>query len=122
MKRDMDLARSILKQIEEQPLPEIQSGVNIHVEGYDFYDVSYHILILKEAGLIEAYSDSGMQGKEVWRAKRLTWAGHEFLEVSRDDTRWKKAKEEVTGKVGGMVVEIFKQILLASAKAAVFGP
>ncbi len=58
----------------------------------------------------------------MWRAKRLTWEGREFLEESRDNTRWKKAKEEVTGKVGGMVFEIFKQFLSDSAKFAVFRP
>ena len=57
----------------------------------------------------------------MWRAKRLTWAGHEFLEASRDDTRWEKAKEEVTGKVGGMVFEILKQVLIETARTSVFG-
>jgi hypothetical protein len=52
----------------------------------------------------------------------LTWKGHEFLEASRDDTRWKQAKETVVKKAGGVVFELLKEVLIEGAKRTLFGP
>ena len=47
-------------------------------------------MLLDEAGLIEAIDLSSRNGP-AWLPQRLTWAGHEFIEASRDESRWHKA-------------------------------
>lgn len=98
MKRDMDLVRKILVAIEEYPEP--RGGVPLTFEGYSDQDVSYHVKLLAEHGLIEAI-DCSTRGEFEWIAKSLVWDGHDFIEAIRDDTRWSKAKKWVadTGKV-----------------------
>jgi hypothetical protein len=45
---------------------------------------------------------------------RLTWLGHEFLEASREPSRWEKAKE-ISRKAGGltvgMMLDVLKQLM-----------
>ena len=60
MKRDMDLARQILLKIEEYPDPT--GWVDIIIEGYSDQEISYHIKLLYQAKLIEAYDGSDPVG------------------------------------------------------------
>lgn len=91
MKRDMDLVRTILLEIEahEDPL----KPVPLQAPGYSPQQISYHVKLLSEAGLIEAHKAGGM-GTVHWFAMSLTWRGHEFLEATRSDTIWQKVKAE----------------------------
>jgi hypothetical protein len=113
MKRDMDLARLILFEIEKQPYTG--KWVEINIDKYDPEEITYHILLLVEAGLIEADNLSDLSGVD-WKPKRLTWEGHEFLDAARDDTRWNQAKVTM-GKIGGFVFEIGKQVLIDLIKS-----
>ncbi len=49
----------------------------------------------------------------------LTWDGHEFLELARNETRWNKAKDIMVNYVGGFVFDILKQLLITLAKEAI---
>jgi hypothetical protein len=53
--------------------------------------------------------------------KGLTWTGHEFLEASRDDSRWNKAKKIITEKTGSFSFEILKSILMDLMRGAISG-
>jgi hypothetical protein len=117
MKRDMHLIRNIVLHIENQSLEE--RGSRIEIEGYSNEIISFHIMLLDEAGLVKGDDMSGMTDIE-WFADRLTWAGYEFLEASRDDKMWKKAIETITSKGGGLVFEVLKQLLISFTKEAVF--
>lgn len=110
MKRDMDLIRKILLAIEAHAEP-YSWEVPIEIEGYSDKEVSYHIKLLLEAGLIEA---RGLKGTGVitWAINGLTWAGHEFLEASRDDSRWGKVKRLVIEKTGSLSFEVLKTGLI----------
>jgi len=63
MKRDMDLARQILFEIEKLP-----HGYDVifqpEIEGHSFEAVSYHIMLLTQAGYIE-----GEEAPDGWHAK-----------------------------------------------------
>jgi len=37
---------------------------------------------------------------------RLTWRGHEFLDTSRSDSLWDKAKSTVLNKTGGLAFDV----------------
>ena len=93
MKRDMDLARRILQAVESS-----DGDPREYVE-LDFVDeqpknfVSYHVVLLAEAGLIEAQDlvTYGYDGYK-WMPKRLTSAGHDFLDAARHEENWNEGK------------------------------
>ena len=95
MKRDLNLARLILLKAEDCEDPwGLQDPLEI--DGYNNNQISYHIKLLHQAGLIEGSDCSGC-GPDgfVWIVDRLTWRGHDFLDASKDDTMWNKAKDTV---------------------------
>jgi len=108
MKRDMDLARQILFRIEQQQA--WGGNINLDFENYSPEFVNYHVLLLHEAGLISAIDASSHSGIH-WIPQRLTWEGHEFLDAARDETRWRKVKEIMSG-TGGFVLEVAKGLLI----------
>ncbi len=108
MKRDMDLVRQILLEIEASQ--ETLGVVELEIKGYSPDVVSYHVRALDEAGLVEAKDMSGM-GEIDWRPMRLTWEGHEFLEAARDDGLWQKAKQKIGTAAGGVTFDILKSVL-----------
>ena len=93
MKRDMDLARAILIEIEKKPYD--MDCHDIKIDGYSQDTITYHVMLMNEAGLIEALDLSSNSGSE-WKPKRLTWKGHEFLDASRNDTIWNQAKKKIS--------------------------
>jgi hypothetical protein len=51
-----------------------------------------------------------------WWPGNLTWQGHEFLDASRDESFWNKAKGKLAGVTGGIGFELLKAVLLSQAK------
>jgi len=112
MKRSMDLVRIILMVYEATPkdsdvwcwneIPEIP--------GFHKEEIEYHIAIMRDVGLLHTNCITIPDRGEMPLGIRMTWEGHDFLEASRDETRWKKAKE-TAGKVGVFTLDILKQIL-----------
>lgn len=118
MKRDMDLVRSILLELEKHP--HVSTRMDLNIEGYSPDEVSYHVKILDQAGLINAVADANPPFDPTWVPISLTWEGHEFLDAAKDDTRWNRAKGIMKEKGGGMVFEVLKSVLVEMAKAAAF--
>lgn len=116
MKRDIDLIRKILLELESQSIEERSS--DIHIDGYDDQVISYHIMLLDEAGLVRGI-DASSPSDIYWFADRLTWDGYEFLEASKDDKIWKKAIDLVTAKGGGLVFDVLKHVLISLMKDAI---
>lgn len=118
MKRDMELARKILFALEECESAWGPGG-DLHIDGYSDQDVAYHVKMLSQAGLIEA-RDVSCLGPDgfCWMPGSLTWQGHEFLEASRDDTRWNVTKKKVQDAGGGIVFSVLKDALIEAAKSA----
>lgn len=109
MKRDMELVRKILLAVEEAE--DIEGGIQPEIEGYSDAQVTYHSGLLYNAGLITAMDASSMDGP-AYIITGLTWEGHDFLEAARNETVWKKAKEIIKNKGGGMTLDILKQLLM----------
>jgi len=109
MKRDLDLIRQILFSIESSQTDPLE-WVNICVDGRSEKEISYHIWLLVDAGLIEGIDCSTMDGFE-WKAKRLTWDGHEFLQSIKNDNIWNKAKENVLKPSASWTFGILKEFL-----------
>jgi hypothetical protein len=117
MKRDMDLCRKILRYVEGLP-----RGV-FGIESEDLADVdsdqdmiNYHVKLLTQAGFLDS---SGGSVNGIPLIKGLTWEGHEFLEKTRDDGIWDKAKKVVTEKTGGVAIDLLYSVLTDLLKKAI---
>ena len=106
MKRNMDLCRDILFKV------EAGDGLLVEVSHNDFKNVSQdhffeHVRLLGEANLLDVSAMSMGEGQSL----RLTWDGHEFLDLARSDTVWRKALQGI-GKQGvGPAFEILREFL-----------
>ncbi|AOX08661.1 hypothetical protein Q5O_09755 [Pseudomonas putida JB] len=108
MKLDKELVREILLAVEAYD--EAQGWMELTIEGRTAKDVSYHVMLLDEAGLLSGISLGGLNHFE-WQPRRLTYKGHEFLDTVRDPEVWRRTKEgaEKAGVAGlGMLVELGK--------------
>lgn len=113
MKRDMNLVREILLQIENSTNPTIR---NIRTpKGNSSDEVYYHLDLLNDAGLIEARFVKSFSGKSL-RSVRLTWNGHEFLEAIRPDRVWKQVMERLKEFGDSAPIEIIKDLAVEAAK------
>jgi hypothetical protein len=108
MKRDMELVRLILIEIEKQP--KYQPIIDLAINGYTPEEINYHIMLMREAELIVA-TDISANDKLDWIIDRLTWQGYEFLEASKNTDAWNRTKE-IMAKSGGFVFEVAKSILI----------
>jgi uncharacterized protein DUF2513 len=118
LKRDMDLVRRILIEIEERN--DFDDPYVPEIEGKTEHEIFYHIKIMHEAGLIEASNWSGDGGPH-WLAKSLTNTGHDFLDAARNENLWAKAKSKVLSSGGVLTIEALKIGLAMAVQNAVTG-
>jgi len=100
MVRNWDTVRAILLKLEAVETAHTTLTLD-QVDGIDPQEVGYHMMLLNEAGLIEAKilkSSSGDGAIATALARRLTWQGHEFLDKIRDPSMWGKIKAKVKEK------------------------
>lgn len=102
MKRDMDLIRKMMLQVEESTSP---NGCGIDIRGYIPQEMYYNAKLAQEAGLIEATFAGDYSTVHVLR---LTYDGHEFLDAARNDTLWVKAKDMAAKNAGAVTLEALK--------------
>jgi len=93
MKRDMDLLRQILLQIEEFD-QGFGGDVEIEIEGCEPHVLAEHLRLLTEAGLTEgeAIPDESSNFDHIIPT-RLTCSGHDFVDSVRDLEIWRRTKE-----------------------------
>lgn len=83
----------------------------LDIEGFSKDEVRYHITLLADAGYVKSFETA--VGAYI---ERLTWDGHEFLDLSRDQSIWKKGTMMLHDKGIGLTVDILKPFLLSLAK------
>ena len=110
MKRDMDLIRKMLLEIESHA-----SGwaPNLEIEGYTPDQIGYHSYLIIDAGLAtgDDLTDTVSCGPE-WKIRSLTAAGHDFTESARNEFVWNEVQEAVKKK--GFVsvgLDVLKKLL-----------
>jgi len=106
VKRDIDFLRRILL--------DLESGSSVHDAGEDLQTLHYHIQLLDDVGLIVA--DELVPGQ--WWPERITWAGHEFLDLARNDISWNRTKSNVASKVGSAPFAIVQELLARDLRSA----
>lgn len=117
MKRDMDLVRKLLFELEKKG-HIIAASDTMVIEGEDYDDrtIEYHLRILADSSFVAAeYTSSGYISHY-----RLTWQGHEFVESIRDDTRWSQLKE-ASAKAGAASIDAIAKAALGTAIKLIFG-
>jgi DNA-binding transcriptional ArsR family regulator len=99
MVRNWDTVRTILLKLEAAETAHTTVTLN-QVDGIAPQEVGYHMMLLKDAGLIEAniLESSTDDAIAMALARRLTWEGHEFLDKIRDPSLWGKIKSMVKEK------------------------
>lgn len=97
MVRDWELIRKILTIVEQKETTHLSLTPD-SIDGYESTIVSYHIYIMKEAGLIEAKCHKPSNASITCFAFSLTWNGHEFLDKIRDESVWTKVKSTIKDK------------------------
>jgi len=119
MKRDMDLCRKILRCVEGFPhgIFALETADIPDTNNLEQDIVNYHVKLLSQAGFL----DTGSSARGASLIKGLTWEGHEFLEKSRDDGIWEKAKKVVTEKTGGVAIELLSTVMTDLLKKAISG-
>jgi hypothetical protein len=117
VKRDKDLIRKLVLAIEDAPSGYAPN--DLAIEGYTPEQIDYHAYLIVDAGLAEGERVDHMQsvGPEVM-LRNLTWAGHEFADASRDETRWKKAMGIVQEKSGSVSISVLTELLKSLMKGA----
>lgn len=117
MRRDLDLVRRILLDLERRgDHPEASSGwSNLVEDGFEIDSIQFHVQLMNDAGLIQA--DEIVPGQ--WWPERITWAGYEFLDAARNDALWRQAKRRVERSVGSAPFEIVRELLESMAKEGV---
>lgn len=113
MKRDMDLVRQLLLNIEEAVDYEPIRSRDIALDGYSAEQIGYHLGILADGELVDVI-DTRTHDSKMFSCfvKGITWQGHEFLDSVRDDGVWKHTSEKLK-PFGSASLEIVKSVAIA---------
>ena len=125
-KRDMDLIRELLLQIEDgktafettsteeaEFLGGIESAASMDQEAAD--RLRYHLDLLENGGLAEIHRAGG----GIYYVEKITWKGQEYLASVRDPEVWQKPKAAAKQAGAGtldLVCGIAKEIAKAEVK------
>jgi hypothetical protein len=118
MRLDADLVRTVLMKTAELPFDGCVH--EIEIDGCSDEALNYHIMILDQAGLLEALDLTTTDGI-CWRPKYLTYEGNEFLSAAERDTVWNKAKTMAMSGAKTASLEALKTALAATMKAMITG-
>ena len=108
MKRDIGLIKEILIEIEESNAPS--DIIEIDIPDRSQEEISYHIMLMYQAGLLEADDVSGTNSYK-WIPISLTWHGHEFLDAVRNDTVWSALTKKLKEQGGNVPFEVIQRWL-----------
>lgn len=117
MKRDMDLIRDILLQIEKQDI-NMSQYEPIAVEGHTPMEVMQHVKLMEQRGLVK---DCLYDFACNTCVRTITWEGYDYLELIRQDTIWSKIKKTIAEKGLAITVGTIKTIATAFITAAAEG-
>jgi Hypothetical protein (DUF2513) len=115
--RDMELIRELLLKLENLLTPPEVAVLTGHepelaIDGYSGDQIAYHLVLLREAGLIECPGPQPALGVTF---ERLSWRGHDFLDSVRNPETWARTKEGAR-KIGNWSIGLLSDMAKAYAK------
>ena len=123
MKRDMDLIRALLLEIESWPPGARVPSTRIVIEPYTEEQIRYHAELLHDAGffggVLAVHRASGDRPVIVGR---LTWCGHEFVDATRSDVVWAAVKERAIPVEGSVNMELLLELVSAISRSMMWLP
>ncbi|MEM5663385.1 DUF2513 domain-containing protein [Bacillus cereus] len=120
MKRNMELVRNILIQIEEHNPRTVVKVIMEENDQFTEDEIDYHLKLMVDAGLIDGQAKRVMGGGLMVNVRGLTWQGHDFLDAARNDKVWEKAEATAQDKgmdLSSLPLDIVKDLLVESTKA-----
>ena len=109
MKRDMDLIRLVILDVEGED--------DVDLGQYSPEQVSYHRWLVLDAGLANGSDVTGMGNSNRHAILTgLTWTGHDFIDAARDETIWRKAQKTIAEKAGTAAFKVLMDLLIVLAK------
>jgi hypothetical protein len=112
MKRNMDLIRLILLNVEGEE--------SVDLSAYNGEQVNYHTKLLYDAGFIDGVDASTISGWEILDPT-LTWEGHDFLDVARNENVWSESMRQIGKGIGTASLDVIKTVLAAVATQMLTG-
>ncbi len=106
MRKDLDLIRLILMEVEGETPVDLSS--------YSTDQVNFHKALIREGGLAEGIvnyptgKDSQPDIPDLAILTRLTWDGHEFIDKAKSEKTWVKAKELIQRNGATLSLEAMK--------------
>ena len=114
MKRDMELIRAILLEVEKSEYGYFRDKLKIN--GYTEEEIGYHSYLIIEAGLADGPNCTVMGSKSPEaEVTSLTWEGHDFLDAVKNENVWNKSKEKLK-KVGSASLSVVKDVAVSVLK------
>jgi len=131
MKRDLDLMRDLLIQVEEALIDDNSRYANpwrmFSSPGKLSEVVNYHVRLLLERGLfypesikLDGQDEAGRPAAK-FLPDALTDQGHDFLGLIRDDSIWQKTKDKLVKISGSTALDVVGEIAKRLALGIVFG-
>ena len=116
MKRDFELIRNLLNQLED--LPACTSVSELNAEGFSSQEIMEHVELLLDADFLRGKIIPSTDGKpQKYLIHRITWAGHEFIALAKNDTMWKSALEQIKKAGSAVTIGMLQMILTATLKS-----
>lgn len=116
MTRDMELVRQILVAVEARN--DCFTFEELSIEGHEPPEVSGHLEMMAEAGYVEVEDLTTMgSGYRKLCPRRLTWAGHDFLDSVRNESVWTDVKRKIATQGGSLPFEVIKALAVSTVKA-----
>jgi Hypothetical protein (DUF2513) len=112
MKRDMDLVRNLLLEIEEWDDSPGERTLGKRNEGISEQKIYDHLEIMAEAGLI-----IGMRTAGAYYPDRITWNGYDFLDAVRNESTWQRTQDKIKSSFGTLPFDMVKAVAIEIAKA-----
>ena len=116
MKRDLDLMRDIMLDLEAMP----HLNNNIHAlfpnrSQEEYEKLSFHVALLSDAGYVKLGMVLMGYNFHNYYIERITDDGHQFIQLIREDTVWNKCKKHCAEFGASLTIEILKSILVGNS-------
>lgn len=123
MKRDMDLIRAMLLEVESWPPGARVPSTRIVIGPYTEEQIRYHAELLYDAGFIGGVvAVHRASGERPAIVGRLTWHGHEFVDATRSDIVWAAVKKRAEPVEGSTSMELLAELVSSVSRSMMWLP
>jgi len=104
MRLDHGLIRALLLALET-------GNTDLDIAGFSADQITYHLVLMEEGGLIEADIFCSGDGKTIVQPRQLSWKAHDFLAVARNDKVWNEAQGILSAKNMSVSFDLLQSML-----------